>query len=72
MEMGHSRAQHSISLSESKVISIRNTSIYQDYRFQHLSLIETNQKSAQKVWSAYKNIEYIEIDESLCDVFAQS
>lgn len=35
---GHSRMQ-SLSLSESKVMSIRNNSIYQDYRFQHMSVI---------------------------------
>lgn len=29
----------SMSLSESKIVSIRNTSIYQDFRFSHLSAV---------------------------------
>lgn len=54
----------SLSLSESKVVSIRNTSIYQDYRFQHMSMIES-QKSVEV------EIDQKDFDESLDKIFIQ-
>lgn len=64
-EVHHVRVQ-SMSLSESNIASIRNTSIYQDFRFSHLSGV------AGLDQSSFEEADFLMEEHSLANLFLRS